>query len=127
MRQLYILSVLITRRAFSLYFQLPLMAKLKLGYTIIWVLGLIMMPQVIGVLQCFIVLMEVDRFLVELVKMESHFLLNGMKVKEPLREHTMGSERNPLVLCSLTQPKINFWLLVKMAKSNFGIWTTLIF
>ncbi|KAG5010068.1 hypothetical protein JHK87_018583 [Glycine soja] len=83
--------------------------------------------QVIGVLQCFIVLMEVDRFLVELVKTESHFLLNGMKVKEPLREHTMSSERNPLVLCSLTQPKINFWLLVKMAKSNFGIWTTLIF
>ena len=37
------------------------MAKLKLGYTIIWVLGLIMMPQVIGVLQCFIVLMEVGK------------------------------------------------------------------
>ena len=27
---------------------------------------------------------SIDRFLVELVKMESHFLLNGMKVKEPL-------------------------------------------
>ena len=72
-------------------------------------------------------IISIDCFLAELVKMENHFLLNGMKVKELLREHTMGSERNPLVSCSLTQPKIAFWLLVKMAKSNFGTWTILIF
>ncbi|KAI5398604.1 Topless- protein 3 [Lathyrus oleraceus] len=50
-------------------------------------------------------------FLVGQVKMESLSLLNGMKVKEPLREHTMDSERNLPVLCSLTQPKTVFWLL----------------
>lgn len=37
---------------------------------------------------------SLDYFLVGQVKMESHSLLNGMKVREPLREHTMGSERN---------------------------------
>ena len=66
-------------------------------------------------------------FLVGQVKMESLFLLNGMKVKEPLREHTIDSEKNLLELCSLTQPKIAFWLQVKMAKLSFGTWTTLIF
>lgn len=59
---------------------------------------------------------SVDYFLVGRVKMASHSLLNGMKVKEPLREHTMGSERNLPVSCSLTPPKIAFWLLVKMAR-----------
>lgn len=57
-----------------------------------------------------------DYSLVGRVKMEIHSLLNGMKVKEPSRERTMGSERNLLVLCSLTQPKIDFWLQVKTAK-----------
>jgi len=78
------------------------------------------------VLQIFFLHLSPGYSLVGQVKMESLFLLNGMKVKEPSREHTTGLEKNQLVLCSLTQPKTAFWLLVKMVRLSFGTWTMLI-
>lgn len=54
-------------------------------------------------------------------------LLNGMKVKELLKEVIMDLENERLKLCNLIPPKTVFLLLVMSLWLNFGIWIMLIY
>nr|GMD07587.1 Topless-related protein [Ipomoea batatas] len=83
MRHLSIQYALTIKKISSSSSLLLLMGRLKHGYMIIWVQELIMMPLGILAQQWPIVLMAQGSFHVVLVKMVSHTLWSGMKVKGP--------------------------------------------